>query len=1347
MRITDLSVDGFGLWHDLELSELGDKLTVLYGPNEAGKTTLLEFVRSVLYGFSDHRRHRYLPPLRGGRPGGRLKIVDGDGRYTIDRHDDGEDASPEGRLTIVSDVDGVRRRPQVLAALLSGVDESTFNNVFAVSLRELQELATLNDSQAADSLYSLTAGLDRVPLIEVLQELDTGRRRLLETDGRKGQIADLLAERESIVAELEKLATLSDRYTRLLREREQIDRELAGQTGEIERLEHDVRMVEIASQIREQWRERETLASRLGTADDVSRVAADALDRFEALTRRIKKHHARAKEIKTLHRSICDEAQALPLDKSLWRQSARVEALCDQSEWIVELESHIAALEGEINQLDVQLRSDRERFGLTMENPATLAAALSRDVLSSLRGPARALRDPRGRMREALRQAEAARQQAESLENQIRAAMSGRPEAELSGALETVGGRVSSLRRRVQLDERFDQMARHEEELKEQHQQLLTRQLMPAWVLISLGAVFVGGVVLILAGLFLPTSIAGTIGGWLAALGFGGAISAGITKVLLDRSAARQLDVCEKQIEMLALQRKQSREEREQLDQQLAAEGAGPLIVRLQAAERELAELEAIVPLDAERQVALREVERARQAAADARREAADARHRWRQALERSGLPGSLSPRQVRELAGHADRIGESVGRLEQRKTDLASRKRSLENLVVKVNTLLGKLGQADEGQSATEALARLKEQWNEQRRFIARRDTLRNQSRRLKREYRKRRRAVAHYRRRQQELLRSVQVEDAEAFRSRAAHWHECQQLRDRWTTLDREIAAAIGGHCTQEAMGDLLVENDAKELDRRWGDLTTRLLECEERRRAGYEERGEMTGRLKSIAEDRRPAEKRLELGLVESRLSAAADRWRVLAVTHKVLESIRKHYEQHRQPEALKQASSYLHRLTKGRYSRVWTPLGEQVLYIDDAKGRPLPVEVLSRGTREQLFLSLRLALAESYARRGANLPLVLDDLLVNFDVDRAKAAARVLRDFANEGHQVLVFTCHEHITKIFKSLKTPIHQLPAADEDEIATVVYRQTAAADRRAPAAARVVERRPGSRSGASSDGVESQEVVTARWNDIADDLDAQMIVVQEDDIDDGEDTNVLTTGQGNERDPNGGDIPDGYSGIFIEADQSTPVEVAASENDDLDHRPAGPRIVETPWSDDGAEEFQGEFAERGLYTPRTADDFTADDNDSADMQVLDEEYDELEDDEDEELEDAANDQELEPAVSGESEDETYADEEAGAEDSDDWDDDEDDLNEEVYDEEDDEEYDDEADDDEADDEEADDEEADDEDVHDDDEEDGYDEDDEVGYDDEDDGYDEDDWDVDDEEEDDDQEEDDAQAA
>ncbi len=52
MKITALEIDGYGAWSGLKIERLADGLNVLYGPNEAGKTTLLCFLRSVLYGFA-----------------------------------------------------------------------------------------------------------------------------------------------------------------------------------------------------------------------------------------------------------------------------------------------------------------------------------------------------------------------------------------------------------------------------------------------------------------------------------------------------------------------------------------------------------------------------------------------------------------------------------------------------------------------------------------------------------------------------------------------------------------------------------------------------------------------------------------------------------------------------------------------------------------------------------------------------------------------------------------------------------------------------------------------------------------------------------------------------------------------------------------------------------------------------------------------------------------------------------------------------------------------------------------------------------------------------------------------
>jgi hypothetical protein len=109
-----------------------------------------------------------------------------------------------------------------------------------------------------------------------------------------------------------------------------------------------------------------------------------------------------------------------------------------------------------------------------------------------------------------------------------------------------------------------------------------------------------------------------------------------------------------------------------------------------------------------------------------------------------------------------------------------------------------------------------------------------------------------------------------------------------------------------------------------------------------------------------------------------------------------------------------------------------LDQDVLFVDTAERKSLSAELLSQGTREQLFVALRLAMVNSFARRGTRLPIILDDVLVNFDNRRARAAAALLRDFSDEGRQLLVFTCHEHISEIFRSLDVPVTNLPECDE---------------------------------------------------------------------------------------------------------------------------------------------------------------------------------------------------------------------------------------------------------------------------------------------------------------------------
>jgi hypothetical protein len=255
----------------------------------------------------------------------------------------------------------------------------------------------------------------------------------------------------------------------------------------------------------------------------------------------------------------------------------------------------------------------------------------------------------------------------------------------------------------------------------------------------------------------------------------------------------------------------------------------------------------------------------------------------------------------------------------------------------------------------------------------------------------------------------------------------HQFLKLQDEIADFDSRVASIIGGHVPYESIARLLENAPSGELEKRWETLGQRVQQAEERVSQLLQRQGETSQEMKMLAADRRLAEAKLELASLEKQITACGEHWRTLGATTSMLEKVCEVYETERQPETLREASAFLNQLTDGKYVR--TPLGKNALRIDNDKHQSLPLEVLSRGTREAVFIALRLSLAAAYSRRGVTLPLVLDDVLVNFDTARANSAAKVLRDFASLGHQVVMFTCHEHIMRMFHNISVQVRVLPA------------------------------------------------------------------------------------------------------------------------------------------------------------------------------------------------------------------------------------------------------------------------------------------------------------------------------
>ena len=252
--------------------------------------------------------------------------------------------------------------------------------------------------------------------------------------------------------------------------------------------------------------------------------------------------------------------------------------------------------------------------------------------------------------------------------------------------------------------------------------------------------------------------------------------------------------------------------------------------------------------------------------------------------------------------------------------------------------------------------------------------------------------------------------------------------QLESQLKKANEELMDASTAEKELAIVEDDLVHFDPLKARETITVRTSELADVEQRLNRNHEELGSLKQEIRLLEASRDSHAEFFQKARVASEIYRATEDWFALEIEHDVVIQIRRRFEQENISGTLVTASDYMHRMTSGRYHRIWAPLGEDFLCIDDEYGQTFRVEQLSGGTREQLFLAIRFALVREFAKRGVELPLVMDDLFVNFDQERTEAAAECLLEVAREGQQVLFFTCHEHIAQMFRQKKIEPLWLP-------------------------------------------------------------------------------------------------------------------------------------------------------------------------------------------------------------------------------------------------------------------------------------------------------------------------------
>ncbi len=156
--------------------------------------------------------------------------------------------------------------------------------------------------------------------------------------------------------------------------------------------------------------------------------------------------------------------------------------------------------------------------------------------------------------------------------------------------------------------------------------------------------------------------------------------------------------------------------------------------------------------------------------------------------------------------------------------------------------------------------------------------------------------------------------------------------------------------------------------------------------------------------------------------SELRSLSERYVRARLAARILrDEIERFRREHRDPIVLR-TSHYFKTLTCGSFDRVETDFDESdepILVGVRQGGHKVRVEGMSTGTRDQLYLSLRLATLDHYLDATEPVPFIVDDVLIQFDDERTVATLRALHDFSRKT-QVVLFTHHRRVADTARSL---------------------------------------------------------------------------------------------------------------------------------------------------------------------------------------------------------------------------------------------------------------------------------------------------------------------------------------
>lgn len=967
----EIHIYGYGKFEDVDISNVHD-LTVFYGANEAGKSTIMSFIHSILFGFPTKQQSelRY-EPKKGAKYGGKLIVeFENTGQVAIER--------VKGKATGDVSVflpDGTQGGEERLKQLIKPMDKTLYQSIFSFNLHGLQNVHQLRSEDLGKFLFSTgTVGSDRLLLVD--NHLDKELSSLFKQGGQKPLINSHLKEVKKVYDDLKRAEKQNDQYRLLLEKKKAIYERIQLLQEKVHHMQKKLHKLDEWEKYAPYFLEKKMLQKELEPLKELT-FPIDGIERLDQMNQWMKPLQGQMATLQEKIKKLEEELEEIPPHDILEREE-EIQTVLEKLPLYDKLLFEERQMQSELERIDGEIEEWKEKLHVPISEEKILTANTSIFM--------------KERVLKAAKKQERLNEQKEELDLSFE---------EEQQSLEKWEQRISDLKDKLLSNE--ERKDKEEKLSKIENKEMVQKELQYVQdaILREKASLKQKKFQTIQCILFIVLFLLFTIVCiWRSSYVLAGASLLGflfflvfLLRVRKQHSEKDLKKLTAKEEKLLSELKETSTEQRDSLKKQL---------------ELDKAIREQLKNATFQWEISQERYEKIIQSYENWEREYKENEMDLLRIAEELNLP--------REVAFHYP--FEAFQTLEQLKNKIRERNHLLDKLENKRNVLKQI---DDEWKELTSAFIEHASSKSLQEQAVLLKNKLKGAAT-LKVQYEERKKKLkdlkeqlemvtqqwSHLRKEKEQLFSLANVETEEQFRLEGKKDEKRRGLLNKIEERTRQLELFS------------LSDNEIKEFLQ----IDDILTEKEETKEQLNVQEQEIRKLQETLAETKHEIS-RLEEGGVYSQLLHSYEQekseldymgkeWAKFAIAKRILQQTVERFKQAHLPKMLEQAEQYFYFLTDGQYVKIFPKQDTSGFLIERQDHLLFEANELSQATTEQLYVSIRLSLAATLYKRFS-FPIMIDDSFVNFDHIRTEKMIQLLRNFRN--NQILFFTCHKHLLHYF------------------------------------------------------------------------------------------------------------------------------------------------------------------------------------------------------------------------------------------------------------------------------------------------------------------------------------------